>query len=1158
MIAVWHEYKNSEHTFTYLNTLSVSNIHRYLVPGGPIFNTQNLKQFIFHMVKDRLDLLYTGPSSVTSGDVVWSGIAGTNDYDIRFHSITALLGSDSNKGGVADIAFSNPPNDLTDAEKSAVRTAIGSGSASGGEENVQADWNVTTTTSDAYIKNKPTIPSVPTDSEIGDKAFSNPPTDLTGDEKEAVRNAVDLGNDEIGTTAFTHAPTTLTSTQQQAVRNAIGAGTGGGGGASIATDAEFTAGTVTDKAPSVKQVADRAAGLQNILVNWNGLDGSPLTESDPVPNRSGLAAGNPWDSTNNRWNLLTTSSASANALYWENKFVDWTKFAMSVDLEQNAATWGCTIFWGNAKSNPSGIGDVRDTGGSGLAFEINDLPTSRTGIRVDGVDYTEFAVECITDIANSQVTRFNGALAPARDSYFRIPLKGRMKILITQLSEELKLYVNSVHFLTINLTPAQVQAASGAKFGIGGNGGNPTTKTAYLYSMYVGSPGLSTVLTNFAPFVEQGEFDAALEDVSDAVEDLAGLYRGNWAVRTAYEKGDVLFSTGQFWIAQQDVPNTRATSSGRAPVNDPEYWAQGSFSIQVVNTLPTFANDAELDANRDRWYILAADQTIADTRDGTSVLPYVADIVNSNTESDITGNQITELKMGDMLRLDNYPTHYWARVKKGTPVSADWSSKSTDVALNLLGAYNIAEKTKDRIYISSSKTTTSGVDTVVFNLYQPETGETDDPFIYDSADSFLFRFDVGHLPTNGAVNIQLRSGSTSQTFQVRYYEPTTNSDTTTAIPTSLWTFHTLYKGYIGGNVGQAHVFQLNTPLTDDYADVATSIEDTVGLSVKGAKSIVAPHFFNATSYGDAGATGTELHRHLQVASPPDDFPHNRIVYIRIPDDYVPFNGHVDFKWGTASAQRMLDTNRDFTNTGTEHATAGIFFNRGDIIAIEVDIVTISSFKFLFNLGKENFTGNFFKQGDLLEAALSANANQRILHQQQILFSHYYPATKNFTFHGVHITITYVDTDSTLLAQPVGDYEITIGNSARTTVLNLSLHLTEEPLSPFEARLTRLSPNLTTYEPSSTGTHEEEEYTAANYLAKLNANRNIKVKTTKNSSTVTNQYQFQAYIYDEGSGVSAHDNNTYPGQWVQIRNIGPNRHPNDGFYDEYTEVENNTL
>ncbi len=56
-----------------------------------------------------------------------------------------------------------------------------------GEANVQSDYSETDDTSDAFIRNKPT------DAEIGDTAFSNPPSDLTDDEKTAVREASDSG-----------------------------------------------------------------------------------------------------------------------------------------------------------------------------------------------------------------------------------------------------------------------------------------------------------------------------------------------------------------------------------------------------------------------------------------------------------------------------------------------------------------------------------------------------------------------------------------------------------------------------------------------------------------------------------------------------------------------------------------------------------------------------------------------------------------------------------------------------------------------------------------------------------------------------------------------------------------------------------------------------
>ena len=64
----------------------------------------------------------------------------------------------------------------------------GSGGGTG-EENVQADWDVTDDTSDAYIKNKLT------DAEIGEKSFKNPPT-LNDAEQLAVRTRISAGGSD--------------------------------------------------------------------------------------------------------------------------------------------------------------------------------------------------------------------------------------------------------------------------------------------------------------------------------------------------------------------------------------------------------------------------------------------------------------------------------------------------------------------------------------------------------------------------------------------------------------------------------------------------------------------------------------------------------------------------------------------------------------------------------------------------------------------------------------------------------------------------------------------------------------------------------------------------------------------------------------------------
>ena len=92
---------------------------------------------------------------------------------VKLDGTTLARGSDG-------LSVANP---FTDADETKL-----DGIAAGAEVNVNADW--TASSGDAEIFNKPTIPSVPNDSQIGDKAFSNPPGTLTNAEKEDVRAAI--------------------------------------------------------------------------------------------------------------------------------------------------------------------------------------------------------------------------------------------------------------------------------------------------------------------------------------------------------------------------------------------------------------------------------------------------------------------------------------------------------------------------------------------------------------------------------------------------------------------------------------------------------------------------------------------------------------------------------------------------------------------------------------------------------------------------------------------------------------------------------------------------------------------------------------------------------------------------------------------------------
>jgi len=110
-----------------------------------------------------------GTGSVS--DVLQNGVSvlDGNVAKVTVPTKTSDLTNDSDF--VADSSYVHTDNNYTTTEKNKL-----SGIASGAEVNVQSDWNQTTTTADDYIKNKPTIPTVPTNV----SAFTNDAGYITG------------------------------------------------------------------------------------------------------------------------------------------------------------------------------------------------------------------------------------------------------------------------------------------------------------------------------------------------------------------------------------------------------------------------------------------------------------------------------------------------------------------------------------------------------------------------------------------------------------------------------------------------------------------------------------------------------------------------------------------------------------------------------------------------------------------------------------------------------------------------------------------------------------------------------------------------------------------------------------------------------------------
>ena len=89
--------------------------------------------------------------TIPSGVVVDSALSTTSANPVENRVITNALNDKVDKEAGKGLST----NDFTTAEKNKL-----AGIQAGAEQNVQADWNETNSSSDAYIKNKPSIPSV--------------------------------------------------------------------------------------------------------------------------------------------------------------------------------------------------------------------------------------------------------------------------------------------------------------------------------------------------------------------------------------------------------------------------------------------------------------------------------------------------------------------------------------------------------------------------------------------------------------------------------------------------------------------------------------------------------------------------------------------------------------------------------------------------------------------------------------------------------------------------------------------------------------------------------------------------------------------------------------------------------------------------------------
>lgn len=152
-----------------------------------IDDTNQTNKFMTSAEKTKLSGIASGAEVNVQSD--WNESVTTSDAYIKnkpsIPSNTSDLTNDSNF--VSDASYVHTDNNFTSALKSKL-----DGIATGAEVNVQSDWNESVTTSDAYIKNKPSIPTKTSDltndsDYVSDASYVHTDNNFT----TAIKNKVD-------------------------------------------------------------------------------------------------------------------------------------------------------------------------------------------------------------------------------------------------------------------------------------------------------------------------------------------------------------------------------------------------------------------------------------------------------------------------------------------------------------------------------------------------------------------------------------------------------------------------------------------------------------------------------------------------------------------------------------------------------------------------------------------------------------------------------------------------------------------------------------------------------------------------------------------------------------------------------------------------------
>lgn len=239
-----------------------------------------------------------------------------------------------------------------------------------------------------------------------------------------------------------------------------------------------------------------------------------------------------WDDDNRRWAISWQGrTPGSNHLTWSNGFIDWTKFAVHLDIEINSpgsgnndnGRGGYTFIWGYAAGETglawSGEGEI----GAGVWINrrrdtaTEDADWLEGFIHINDEDFAMFlpdgSFETFNNVTNTLTssgtgnlfTYFNGAKssasgfgAPSRTNVaFRIPATThRNRVRIVGSGNRIDVYVDGIHYIRITF-PLTLPANWGPIFGFFGAGNLQPGKRVFLYEGVVGSPSPANMMPDY-------------------------------------------------------------------------------------------------------------------------------------------------------------------------------------------------------------------------------------------------------------------------------------------------------------------------------------------------------------------------------------------------------------------------------------------------------------------------------------------------------------------------------------------------------------------------------------------------------------------------------------------------------------------------------------